>query len=226
MTFSKIMAYNTVASTSNSSAAPPPADVITVLQEKDFVLQRLFHNDKDAFEQSNIYANIYEGEHNDALVPLTSIVYTPNRRFFENSKFYRQITNNKTQSWLKKHNILVLVYGITSKMDYNLQTQKTYNDSLLIMDIIETSGCITSPRMCIPTAFKAEEDVPTQNEEMVNLLRFEDSPFNYRLNAIKDRIKNVYACNFSPINYLVFNDLNDDVCINKFIKNTINVSLT
>lgn len=222
------MAYNTVASsTSTSTAVTVPPDVITVLHEKDFLLKRVFHGDTLAFEQSNTYAKIYEGEHNEALIPLTSVIYTPNRRFFENSKFYKLITNsNKVLAWLKKHNILVLVYGITATLDYNLQTQKTYGDSFLLMDIAETSGCLGAPQMCIPTVFKSEHDAPTTNEDLINLMRFEDSPFNFRLAAIQDRIKNVYTGNFSPINCLLFNDLNNNVLISKFMQNTINVSLT
>lgn len=223
------MAYSTVTASSNSvplaaATSSTPANVITVQQEKDFVLQHLFKADTHTFRAVNQLLNIYE--ENDAAIPLTSVIYTPNRRFFENSKFYKNITNsNKLMAWLKKRNIIVLVYDVTANLDNSLHTQNAYADAALIVDIMQTSGCLPSFQSCIPTIFKPEHDVVTNNEDMINLLRFENSSFNYRLQAIRDRIHNVYSYNFSAINYLVFNDLNSDTCIQRFLKNTINVAL-
>lgn len=219
------MAYNTVTSATNtaSQTTPPPVNVITILQEKEFALKQLFKGDTDSFNFVNTLMNIYED--NDSSIPLTSIIYTPNRRFFENSKFFKNITANKTLGWLKKHNVLVIVYDVTANLDNTLHSQNTYSDASLIMDIIQTSACLSSFQSCIPTIFKNENDTLANNEEMINLMRFEASPFNHRLSAIRDRLKNVYSYNFTNVNCLVFNDLNNDVCISKFLKNTININL-
>lgn len=228
------MAYNTVAISSSGNTFVAPPNVITIRFEKDFLLNTLFFGDTDAFASSNTYCQIYEDE-NEPMIPLTSVIYTPNKRFFENSKFYKQMLNNKTvHTWLKKHNILVLVYGITSILDYSFQSRETYNESMIIMDIIKTSGCLTSPYRCIPAIFSNhhnnnnndDDESNSINEDLINLMRFENCPFNFRLNTIKDRIKNIYSYNFSPINYLIFNDLNNNESINNFMKNTINISLS
>ena len=117
---------------------------------------------------------------------MTSVIYSPNRKFFEQSKFYKQINNNKILTWLKKHNILVLIYGITSNLDYSVQSQETYTDSMLLMDIIQTNGSVTNNyHSCVPTVFKNEYNIPDTNYDMMNLIRFENSAFNYRLNTIK-----------------------------------------
>lgn len=221
------MAYNTVTSATSTASQtpppPPPANVITIRQEKEFALKQLFKGDTDTFNFVNTLMNIYED--NDVSIPLTSIIYTPNRRFFENSKFVKNITTNKTLGWLKKHNVLVIVYDVTANLDNTLHSQNTYNDASLIMDIIQTSACVSSFQSCIPTIFKNENDTLANNEEMINLMRFEESPFNYRLAAIRDRTKNVYSYNFTKVNFLVNNDINNDVCISKFLKNTININL-
>lgn len=224
------MAYSTVASSSNgnsySTNNSTDENVLTVSQEKEFLLKTIFNGNENMFNFINCtYSKIYDN--NDTFIPLTSVIYTPNKRFFEKSKFFKQINNNnKSLAWLKKHNILVLIYGITSVLDSTLQTQEVYNDSMLIMDISTTNGCINAPQACVPTIFKNEHTVTNTNDDMINLIRFENSPFNYRLNQINERIKNHYATNYTPINVLVFNDLNSDYYIDRFMKNTINVSLT
>lgn len=210
------MAYNTVPSTSGAdnqmtSSAP---DVITIMHEKEFALKILFNNVSAQFNKANVYYKIYED--NGDQIPLTSVIYVPNKIFFEKSKFFKKIGNVKTEAFLKKHNIFVIVYGITSHLDHNLKTYHTYSDTMLVKDIIQTSGCL---------APYTTTDTSNIDEDMDNLMRFENSPFNYRLNAIHDRIKNVYRCNYTPINYLIFNDLNNDTFISNFMKNTINITL-
>lgn len=179
--------------------------------------------DADDFARvNNTYAQVYD---NDSLIPLTSVIYTPNRRYFEQSTFYKQINSNKILAWLKKHNVVVLVYGVTAYLDQNLHTQDIYSDSRIIADIQQTSGCITTPLTCMPTIFRDDINTTQTGDDMINLIRFENSSFNYRLNAIRDRIKSVHVANYTGINYLVFGDLNEESCISKFLKSTINVNL-
>lgn len=218
------MAKNDVGNESSLLKPSAASNVITVADEKEFLINSIFHGDLISYKKFNSMYMIYQS--NDALIPLTSIIYTPNRRFFENSKFFKQINNSKSLAWLKKHNILVLVYGMTAIMDYTLQSQETFNNSMLISDISQTNGCIDMPQDCIPNIFSGDNDSPNSNNDMINLLRFENSPFNYRLNTINNRIKNIYVSNYDPINVLLFNDLNSDRCIDKFIKNTININLS
>lgn len=224
------MAYQTIDVTPQTVATPIPNDVITIGQEKEFVKRDIFSGCRETFLKINTIMNIY-GEDDGTLdnsIPLTSVIYTPNQRFFENSKIYKQYiqNNSKLRSWLKKHNILVFVYGSTAYLDNSLRTQKTYNEASMLLDIIETSGCLASAYTCIPTVFKNDHYSASHNEDMINLIRFENSPFNHRLQTIRDRIRNVYMGNFTTINYLVFNDLNDEVAISRFMRHTINISLT
>lgn len=223
------MAYNTVTGVSQQTTPQLTNDqekhIITIKKEKDFLLNNIFYNDVKNFEAVNTYCNIYNNGLDDEFIPLTSVIYTPNKRFFEKSIFFNLINNAAVLPWLRKRNILVLVYGLTSQLDNSIKSQDTYNESILINNIMHTNGCIVSPHISIPTIFKSESDVPSATEDMVNLLRFEDSSFNFRLNTINDRIRNVYGCNFTSINYLIFHDLNNNNCISKFMKNIINVSL-
>lgn len=215
-----------MASSSSTTSLQLPENVITIHQEKDFLLKSIFNGDVESFTSANTFCNLYDNS-NDMLIPLTSVIYTPNKRFFEKSKFFmREINNKNTLNWLKKRNILVLVYGITSKLDFNFQSQEMYNDSRTLMDIVQGGGRPTTLYTSRPKALNNDDfDFTNTNEDMINLLRFENSPFNHRLNIINNRIKNVYSCNFTSINYLLFNDLNNENCINKFINNTININL-
>lgn len=209
------MAYSTIADSTSEN-------VLTVLNEKEFLINEIFNGDITKFNSvNNNFSKIYENS--DSLIPLTSIIYTPNRKFFEKSKFYKQINNNKILNWLKKHNILVLIYGITSNLDYSVQSRDNYSDSMLLMDIIQTNGNLSN--RSVPSIFENEYNIPDTNYDMINLIRFENSAFNYRLNTINDRIKNVYSSNFSKINYLIFTDLNNEFFISNFMKNTINTLL-
>lgn len=201
-----------------SSTSSIPTDVITIGHEKEFILRELFSGNDVNFRNANPYIKIYEDVH-DSLVPLTSIIYTPNKNFFEKSKFFRQINNKNVMAFLKKNNILVVVYGISSMLD----TNNTYKDFVIESDTILTNqGGISSNQICIADIFG--EDLDTDDDN-INLIRFEKSPFNHKTIAINERIKNLYSCNFSKINYLIFNDLNNDVCINRFLNNLINISL-
>lgn len=218
------MAYATIAGTTASEPSMSPKNVITVSQEKDFVISQLFKGNVDKFYTVNTLMTIYDD--NDASIPLTSVIYTPTRKYFENSKLFKQISTTNTLNWLKKRNIIVLVYDVTSYLDVTLETQNLYNDASLIDDIMQTSGCLTSIQSCIPNIFKKDQDIPSNNENLINLFRYEASPFNYRLNTIRDRKKNVYSCNFTIVNNLIFDELNNDKCIQKFLQNTINIKLS
>lgn len=211
------MAYSTVANV----VAPP--DVITIAQEKEFVRTQLFIGDEDNFRQANVFINIFDDIGDPTAIPLTSVIYTPNRRFFESSKLFYSIggNSNKLLPWLKKHNILVIIYGETSLLDNSLQAPRAFSDTMLLRDVIETSGCTSS---IYTSCLQSSSSAVTTNEDFIQLLRLEASPDEFRLQAINDRINNVYSFNFSPINYLVFNDLNNDKSISKFLKNTMNIS--
>lgn len=219
------MAYSTADEIQNLSSLPPlNAEVITIEQEKEFVKNACLSGNKLVFEQINTYANIYTDTTGDSCIPLTSVIYTPNIQFLEKSVFFKQINNNTQTLWLKKRNILVLVYGITAMLDTH--SQQNYNHSPFVLDQMQVNGgCITTPFACIPTMFKNDTSMYTSNEDIINLIRFENSPYNNRLFRIRDRIQNVYAYNFSPINYLVFHDLNNIDSVNKFLKNTININM-
>lgn len=232
------MAYSTVASTSSAAATAAsviPSDVLTLAQEKEFVRTCLFIGDEDNYRLVNVFMNVFDGD--DKTIPLTSVIYTPNRRFFENSKFFHSIgasggNNNKLMNWLKKHNILVIVYGESSLLDNSLHAPKAFTDSMLLQDVVQTSGLVSSSSMYMATtsspAAGGSNPTPqkiTNNEDFMQLMRLESSPDEFRLQAINERVSNVYSFNFSPINYLIFNDLNNDNCIVRFMKNTINVSL-
>lgn len=227
------MAASVVVAAKTASSSPPVVpNVITVLQEKQFIRTTIFAGDVEQFHKSNIYfRQREETDATDKLLPLTSVIYTPNKRFLEKSKFFRDICNgigSKFEIWLQKNNVLVLVYGVTSILDHHLNAQQNvYNDSFLIMDIAETNGCLSSSHVYIPHVFKNDDTLTTTSphDDMITLIRFENSPFNHRLNSIKERIQSLYHCNYLPINYLLFNDLNNEDCIHRFKKNTINVSL-
>lgn len=218
------MAYNTIEPLANTNIT---ADIITVADEKNFLLKDIFYNDLNKYNSSNIYFRIYDDIQNESQIPLTSVIYTPSRWYFENSKFYKNINNTKVLQWLRKRNTLVLIYGITSQLDYNNQEHKL-SENLIYNDLIETSGCgfTTSAHhqttSSISTLFDMQQD---DNNDILTLYRFENSPFNFRLNLIKSRVCNIYSCNYTPINYLIFNDLNSNECFTKFMNNTINISL-
>lgn len=256
------MAYNTVTSTNSSSASTRSVvteNVLTVRQEKDFLKNEIFNGNTEIFLKTNTFMNIYDDGDTETSIPLTSVIYTPNRRFFENSRFYKQIpNNNKILHWLKKHNVLVLIYGITSSLDNLMHIPKMPNDSMLLMDnmqnislpsnysvttttvlgngpphnIMYSNGSVNTTTTTgintgtIGGGAAAITTTTTTNEDIINLMRFENSPFNHRLNMVREHILNNYSCNFSPINYLVFTDLNNETCITKFMHNTINITLT
>lgn len=208
------MSFNTVPSSSSQN----PTDVITIGNEKEFVIRELFSGNVENFIKYNPFITIYE-DSQDTMIPLTSIIYTPNKSFFEKSNFFRQIATKNIMTFLKKNNILVIIYGITCMLD----TNNTYKDSIIESDTILTNkGCIASNQICIPDIFIEDINIDDDN---INLTRFENSSFNHKIATINERIKNLYGCNFSKINYLIFNDLNNDACINKFLKNVINISL-
>lgn len=214
------MAYATVA-VDNTPAATD--NVLTVFQEKEFVINEFFNGNHTSFNTvNNSFSQIYENT--DALIPLTSVIYTPNKKFFENSKFYKQINNNKILAWLKKHNILVLIYGITSNLDHH-QTMTHEDYGHTIMNGNGGSSIFNPNIQNISNIFKSEHNILDTNYDTINLIRFENSGFNYRLNTINERVNSVYSSNFSTINRLIFSDLNNDFCISKFMKNTININL-
>lgn len=217
------MAFSTSTRTVNNTEIPNnlPPDVITIAHEKEFAVREFFSNNIEKFNKHNPYVKIYD-EGNEASIPLTSVVYTPNKMFFERSKFYRQFDANKCMAFLKKNNIYVIVYGQTSVLD-TINTGPFTESS--IPETIDLD-CFSSSRTCISSIFQDEMEFNTYtNDEFVNMIRFENSPFNQRIVSINERIKNLYSCNFTNINYLVFNDLNNDKCVKKFLKNIINVSL-
>lgn len=245
------MAYNTVTSTNSNASTRNVVteNVLTVRQEKDFLRNEIFNGNTEIFLKTNTFMNIYDDGDTETSIPLTSVIYTPNRRFFENSRFYKQIpNNNKILHWLKKHNVLVLIYGITSSLDNLMHIPKMQNDSLLLMDNLQNISLPSNYSVTTTTVLgngpphnimysngsvntttgtaTAATATTTTNEDIINLMRFENSPFNHRLNIVREHIINNYSCNFSPINYLVFTDLNNETCITKFMQNTINITLT
>lgn len=244
------MAYNTVTSTNSSASTRNVVteNVLTVRQEKDFLKNEIFNGNTEIFLKTNTFMNIYDDGDTETSIPLTSVIYTPNRRFFENSRFYKQIpNNNKILHWLKKHNVLVLIYGITSSLDNLMHIPKMQNDSLLLMDNLQNISLPSNYSVTTTTVLGSgpphnimysngsvntttgtttTTTTTTTNEDIINLMRFENSPFNHRLNMVREHIINNYSCNFSPINYLVFTDLNNETCITKFMHNTINITLT
>lgn len=229
------MAYSTVPSTSNglsNAVVQTPNNVITVAKEKQFVRDDIFFGDTVNYKKSNIYENIYDTDINDSYIPLTSVIYTPSKVFFESSKFFKRIPkNSRINVWMRKHNILVLVFGLSSHLDCNMleasnTTGLNDDEASMLFDVMKSSMSLsTISRTHNLDTFKDDITSYDTKDSINNLLKFENSPFNYRLNTINERINVHYKCNFAAINHLVFNQLNDELLIIKFMKNTININL-